>query len=1097
VRCRSLGVILGGGAVVVLTLFRNGTPNPVLSSRGCSAPEVDRAIEKLELRGEVPPEEMRFEATKERYLFQAAFTASFSRDSAQVRVEGPDSAYPLEVSSVSSDFHPAELGAGTIRYRHREAALSALYRPTSSGVKEDIVVLSPETDLAPLLQWRLALKPGSEPRLESDGSIGIYGPHETLSGNIKIGDEKTAYLIAKAREHSPKSRLLYRFPAPVLVDAAGTKHANLARYELWRDCLVVRTEEAIRDLEYPISIDPTIVVSTTSEFNSIGNLEGMVSTAGDRVTRSPASTGRVGTWVGTTAFTTGRYGHTSVAHNGFLYVIGGYNNGTYLDNVQVAPINSNGTLGGWVVTTSLPMTIWGHTSVAWNGYLYVIGGYDGSMRRAEVQVAPINSDGTLGTWSTTTALGTARYRHTSVAYNGYLYVLGGDSGSNLNDVQVAAINADGTLGGWSATASFATVRWGHTSAAYNGYLYVIGGYDGSTYRYDVQSAPINANGTVGTWSGTTGFTTGRRAFSSVANNGFLYVIGGYQGSSPLADVQVAPINAGGAVGAWTPTTSFPSPRYSHSSVAHNGYLYVIGGFDGGYRNDIQVAPINSNGTVGSWTSTQAFTTAREGHRSVVHNGFLYVVGGSPATSSYLNDVQYSLIGVHGTVGSWSSMNSFTGTRFRHTSVAYNSYLYVIGGSDGTAKADVQVARLNEDGTVGSWSTTTALGTARYGHTSVAEKGKLYVIGGTGMSDLNDVQVAPINSDGTLGGWSSTTGFSTARYGHASAVYNGYLYVIGGFGSAYLDDVQVARINSDGSLGPWSTTTAFTTARVGHKSVVYNGYLYVIGGENGSNLGDVQFAALNADGTVGTWSTTMGYPMTSYGHAVVAQDGYLYLLGGNNSASQKDVKVAPINSEGALGCWTSINAFSSARYGHGAVSYNGFLYVVGGYDGTSYFNDVQSTTLWTPAARGYYSRQIDLGSDQPVNTILINGTSGLRGTVRLQYRLAPSGTAQYGSEGVVDPVTLGTSVSAGDVTARYVWLRVLLDDTSSAAVNPDASNVRDVTDVQVGYGVVPSPDPIPAPTGTRNSEKTFHLGRCGLLGMEALFLLGFLWIRRRS
>ena len=46
----------------------------------------------------------------------------------------------------------------------------------------------------------------------------------------------------------------------------------------------------------------------------------------------------------------------------------------------------------------------------------------------------------------------------------------------------------------------------------------------------------------------------------------------------LNDVQYAPINANGSVGAWTATTSFNTARYGHTSVAYNGYLYVIGGW---------------------------------------------------------------------------------------------------------------------------------------------------------------------------------------------------------------------------------------------------------------------------------------------------------------------------------------------------------------------------------------------------------------------------------------------------------------------------------------------------------------------------------------
>ena len=69
----------------------------------------------------------------------------------------------------------------------------------------------------------------------------------------------------------------------------------------------------------------------------------------------------------------------------------------------------------------------------------------------EVQVAPINSDGTLGAFTATNPLPSTRQGSTSVAYNGYLYVIGGLDSSHLDDVQVATINADGTLGAFAPT----------------------------------------------------------------------------------------------------------------------------------------------------------------------------------------------------------------------------------------------------------------------------------------------------------------------------------------------------------------------------------------------------------------------------------------------------------------------------------------------------------------------------------------------------------------------------------------------------------------------------------------------------------------------
>ena len=304
----------------------------------------------------------------------------------------------------------------------------------------------------------------------------------------------------------------------------------------------------------------------------------------------------------------------------------------------------------------------------------------------------------IGGWSTTISFSTTRYHHTSVVHNGYLYVIGGYGGNSLNDVQYAPINSDGTLGTWNTTTPFTGGRGSHASVVHNGYLYVIGGYENMTDNHlnDVQYAPINADGTVGSWNTTTSFATARHGHTSVVHNGYLYVKGGHSGSAPLSDVQYAPINADGTVGSWNTTTSFATARQGHTGVVHNGYLYVIGGYDiSNFFNDVQYAPINADGTVGGWSTTTSFTNVRQGHTSVVHNGHLYVIGGhdqSSGSSVFLNDVQYAPISADGTVGSWSTTISFATARHAHTSVVYNEYLYLIGGYDESSRFnDVQYA----------------------------------------------------------------------------------------------------------------------------------------------------------------------------------------------------------------------------------------------------------------------------------------------------------------------------------------------------------------------------------------------------------------------
>ncbi len=93
------------------------------------------------------------------------------------------------------------------------------------------------------------------------------------------------------------------------------------------------------------------------------------------------------------------------------------------------------------------------------------------------------------------AFTTSRCCHTSFVYNGYLYIIGGNgSGADLNDIQHCPINADGSVGTCVVqTTAFTTGRTQHTSVIYNGNLYIIGGHSGaSTYYNDIQHLSIAA-----------------------------------------------------------------------------------------------------------------------------------------------------------------------------------------------------------------------------------------------------------------------------------------------------------------------------------------------------------------------------------------------------------------------------------------------------------------------------------------------------------------------------------------------------------------------------------------------------------------------------
>ena len=70
--------------------------------------------------------------------------------------------------------------------------------------------------------------------------------------------------------------------------------------------------------------------------------------------------------------------------------------------------------------------------------------------------------------------------------------------------------------------------------------------------------------------------------NSVVNNGYLYEIGGLDGSSDnVPNVYYAHFNSNGSLGSWTATANLPAGTYDAAAATYNGYMYVLGGVQGG------------------------------------------------------------------------------------------------------------------------------------------------------------------------------------------------------------------------------------------------------------------------------------------------------------------------------------------------------------------------------------------------------------------------------------------------------------------------------------------------------------------------------------
>ena len=209
----------------------------------------------------------------------------------------------------------------------------------------------------------------------------------------------------------------------------------------------------------------------------------------------------------------------------YVYAIGGQVNATDTggsNKVYVAPIDPTaGTVGVWTTLTStLPQALFGASATVHNGYLYVASGVGTNGAPVNsVYSALVNSDGTLGAWTTATnTLPTARAFGSMFVFGGIIYYIDGDPDSNIppNNQNVGDTNVyyasalRGAVGTWTQNGN-STIHDRAKGVLFTAYGQVIHGegvYTGSVGSGEMETATINANNTtndaLNSWTGLTG-----------------------------------------------------------------------------------------------------------------------------------------------------------------------------------------------------------------------------------------------------------------------------------------------------------------------------------------------------------------------------------------------------------------------------------------------------------------------------------------------------------------------------------------------------------------------------------------------------------------
>jgi|GEM_PF-828735 len=309
----------------------------------------------------------------------------------------------------------------------------------------------------------------------------------------------------------------------------------------------------------------------------------------------PASAASPSVWTLTSSMQWARGWAASVATDTYVYVFGGHDGSAYFSSIERAPIQGDGSLGAWELAGNMSEVKCSQEAVSWGEWIYLVGGNRYSTQLDTVERYHVDAGGELGTWQSCTSMSTKRGDLAAVAYNGYLYAFGGYDGSkNTKTIEYAKINGDGTIGDWKAGPDTPIGLRGHTALEHGGFIYLMGGGDSLNAYNRVFRTSVNpADGSLSGWVEEPHTTVARNLSAGVVVGDHLFMIGGTKGGQHLNSIEKAQVNT--VTGVLTPWSLLDESKWMNTErdrlaiAMTEDHVYAVGG---AYFKTVEFAAID-------------------------------------------------------------------------------------------------------------------------------------------------------------------------------------------------------------------------------------------------------------------------------------------------------------------------------------------------------------------------------------------------------------------------------------------------------------------------------------------------------------------------
>ena len=228
------------------------------------------------------------------------------------------------------------------------------------------------------------------------------------------------------------------------------------------------------------------------------------------------------TWTQLADMLTNRYAPAAVSLNGHLYAIGGStgNGQTVLSTMEEYDPASN----TWTQKASMQNARWAFQAVAVNGKIYAIGGLGGSSANPIDAPYVEEYDPVSDSWTSKSNMPVPRTSFGAVAWNGKIYVIGGYDYNN-NHTYIADVHVyDPVSDTWTTNAPIPTLRETLAVVTVNHRIWAMGGTDPSNESLAIVEEFDPAQNS---WTSGPDLPTARNECYGAVFGNTLYVFGGY------------------------------------------------------------------------------------------------------------------------------------------------------------------------------------------------------------------------------------------------------------------------------------------------------------------------------------------------------------------------------------------------------------------------------------------------------------------------------------------------------------------------------------------------------------------------------------------